>query len=263
MVDYSRIDIPDLLQYIFYPRTDITATPPHALDFSAMVEQPYVEVWCRFYQGDPACPSILFFHGNGEVASDYDDLAPYYLQRNINLVVADYRGYGMSGGTPTLADTARDCHPILARTRQVLEENGFSRDLIIMGRSLGSIPALELAADHGDHIKGVIIESGFTSILSVVFSLGLPIGGAFDAVAGIESQCKNVAKAVTVPALVIHGEEDSLIPVKEGKRLYETLGSTDKRLVLIEDADHNTITFVDIDRYFDEIQGFVRKVTGS
>lgn len=262
MVDYSQIDIPDLLQYIFYPRADATATPPNALDFSAKVEQPNIEVACRFYQGDPGWPSILFFHGNGEVVSDYDDLAPFYLQRGINLIIADYRGYGKSGGTPTLTDIAKDCHPVLARCREVMEENGFSCELIIMGRSLGSISALELASAHADLIKGVIIESGFTCIVSVIFSLGLPLGGAFDAVAGIESQCENVAKAVTVPALVMHGAEDSLVSVKEGKRLYEILGSVDKKLVIIEDADHNTIAFVDIDRYFDEIHRFVRRVTG-
>lgn len=260
MVDYSRIDIPDLLQYVFYPRPDTTAPPVNALDFSVSVE-PGIDVACRFYQGNPSWPSILFFHGNGEVASDYDDMAPLYLERDINLIVADYRGYGRSGGTPTLTDIAKDCHPILVRAHEMLGEKGYTRELTIMGRSLGSMSALELASAHADSIKGVIIESGFTCILSVIFNLGLPLGNALDAVEGIEAQCESVARAITVPALIIHGEEDSLVPVKEGKRLHEILGSTDKKLVIIEDADHNTIAFVDIDRYFDEIQGFVKKVS--
>lgn len=262
MVDYSRIDIPDLLDYIFYPRPDVTAPPPNAFDFSVTVE-PGIDVGCRLYQGDPSWPSILFFHGNGEVASDYDDMAPYYLEREINLIVADYRGYGQSGGKPTLTDMTRDCHAILARTYELMGEKGLRRDLVVMGRSLGSMSALELASSHADLIKGVIVESGFMCILAIVFNLGLPLGGEWKGLDEIEEQCANVARALTIPALVIHGEEDSLVPIKEGRRLYQTLGSENKRLVTIEDADHNTIAFVDIDRYFDEIQGFVRSVTGS
>jgi uncharacterized protein len=260
MVDYSRIDVPDLLNYIFYPRPDITTPSTNAFDFSVTVE-PGIDVGCRFYTGNPLWPSILFFHGNGEVASDYDDMSPYYLERKINLIVADYRGYGQSGGTPTLTDVAKDCYPILARAYGLLGEKGFRRDLVIMGRSLGSMSALELASSHADLIKGVIIESGFMCILSVVFNLGLQLGGAFDSVEGIEAQCENMTRAVIVPALVIHGEEDSLVPIKEGRRLHQTLGSKDKKLVTIENADHNTIAFVDIERYFDEIQEFVQKVS--
>lgn len=260
MIDYSRIDSPDLLQYIFYPRSDATSPPGNALDFSVNVE-PGIDVGCRFYQGDPSWPSILFFHGNGEVASDYDDMAPLYLEKNINLIVADYRGYGQSGGTPTLSDVARDCHPILSRTYELLGDEGFGHRLVIMGRSLGSISALELASAHPDLIKGVIIESGFTCVLSVIFHLGLPLGGAFDGLEEIESQCEGLARAVTVPALVIHGEEDSLVSVKEGRKLHQILGSEDKKLVTIEDADHNTVAFVDIDRYFEEIREFVQRVS--
>lgn len=260
MVDYSPIDIPDLLSFIFYPRPDITPPPANSFDFSVAVE-PGIDIGCRLYQGSPSWPSILFFHGNGEVASDYDDMSPYYIEREANLIVADYRGYGRSGGIPTLTHISRDCHLVLERTHELLREKGFRGDLLVMGRSLGSMPALELAASHPDLVKAVIIESGFMCILSVVFNLGLPIGGKRDSLDEIEGQCTNIARAVAVPALVIHGEEDSLVPVKEGRRLYETIGSQDKKLVTIEDADHNTIAFVDIDRYFDEIQHFVRNVT--
>ena len=51
----------------------------------------------------PDAPVILYFHGNGELASDYDMLAPLYTAKGITLLVADYRGYGRSGGTPTRA----------------------------------------------------------------------------------------------------------------------------------------------------------------
>ena len=67
-------------------------------------------VSCRFYKGNAEWPWILFFHGNGEVVSDYDEISPFYFKRKINLVVADYRGYGKSGGTPTITDMLSDAH---------------------------------------------------------------------------------------------------------------------------------------------------------
>ena len=235
--------------------------PPTPWTFRVTVD-PGIDVGCRLYQGHPSWPSILFFHGNGEVASDYDDMAPYYLEREINLIVADYRGYGRSGGKPTLTYTTRDCHPILARTHELMGEKGLRRDLVIMGRSLGSMSALELASSHPDLIKGVIVER------VLVYSCRrlqprAPSWREWEGLDEIEEQCANVARVITIPALVIHGEEDSLVPIKEGRRLYQTLGSENKKLVNIEDAEHNTIAFVDIDRYFNEIQGFVRSVTGS
>ena len=46
-------------------------------------------------------PTILFFYGNGETAADYDNIAPIYNQVGLNFFVADYRGYGQSGGSPS------------------------------------------------------------------------------------------------------------------------------------------------------------------
>lgn len=80
--------------------------------------------------------------------------------RGVNFLVADYRGYGLSGGVPTVSAMLGDSHHILDYARIRLEANGYGGPLVVMGRSLGSAPALELAA-HRDGIDGLIIESGF------------------------------------------------------------------------------------------------------
>ena len=99
MPDYSEIDNSPALQYIFYPRTTHSKPPFNAFDKVIPVDED-VAITCRFYKGNDAWPWIVFFHGNGEVVSDYDNIAPFYTKRELNLVVTDYRGYGASTGTP-------------------------------------------------------------------------------------------------------------------------------------------------------------------
>jgi alpha-beta hydrolase superfamily lysophospholipase len=61
--------------------------------------EPGIVLGGRLYPAAPDSPAILFFHGNGEIAEDYDDIAPLYIQMGITLLVMDYRGYGTSGLT--------------------------------------------------------------------------------------------------------------------------------------------------------------------
>jgi uncharacterized protein len=255
MPDYTRIDDSHLLNYIFYPRRDFARPPKDAFDLFVPVE-PGVEVSCRFYVGDGNWPLILYFHGNGEVVSDYDHIAPIYNQRELNLVVADYRGYGASGGLPTLTAISSDCHLIFAAVKEEISKRKFEGGLWIMGRSLGSISAIELAYRSKHDFRALIIESGFVSILPVMKHLGLSL--EIDAEADrILQEALTMVRDIKLPAFIIHGEDDTLVPLEEAKRFYDNLGSAEKRLVVIPGADHNDIMFTGIDRYFEAIKKFI------
>jgi hypothetical protein len=108
---FSALDRPEILQLVFYPRKDFSPQPkvPNAANYFISVEEG-ISICCRFYFNDERSPNILFFHGNGEIASDYDDIGPLYTQTGVNLFVADYRGYGLSGGEPTFTNLIRDAH---------------------------------------------------------------------------------------------------------------------------------------------------------
>ena len=118
-----------------------------------------VSIHCRFTE-KPEFPSILYFHGNGEIVSDYDGFAHLFNAAGANLVVADYRGYGDSTGTPAFATMIEDAHRICAAVKKNWPAAS-SALTYIMGRSLGSVSALELAAADNGECKGLIIESGF------------------------------------------------------------------------------------------------------
>jgi uncharacterized protein len=140
--------------------------------------------------------------------------------------MADYRGYGSSSGTPSLADLFKDAHIIFKTVREELRNRDSNAGLWIMGRSLGSLSTIELAYYYEDQIRGLIIESGFANILRILMHLGLPLYGVD--YEGIDEECLDIVGKITLPALIIHGEEDFLVSPREAGTTYRHIG-TDKK----------------------------------
>lgn len=254
MPNYSVIDQPLLLWFLFFPRNDVGPCPANAFDIRVPVEED-ISLYCRFYGQREPLPCVLYFHGNGEVICDYDNIAPLYNMMGVNLIVTDYRGYGASGGNPTFTALINDAHALLGAVDKGLNRLGIRRDLWVMGRSMGSIPALELAAAYPQEIKGLIIESGFISATRLIRNWGLPAEGIdLDA---LEEECLDTVRRVQIPTLVLHGERDTLVPVKEAHYLYNNLGSERKQLVIIPEADHNDILMVGFEQYLSSIREFM------
>jgi pimeloyl-ACP methyl ester carboxylesterase len=127
--------------------------------------------------------------------------------------------------------------------------------LYVMGRSLGSAAAIEVAVQTGEQLAGLIIESGFADTIALLTRLGAPVSGLDESQAGFGSVAKMAQ--VTRPTLIIHGQNDSLIPASEGEALYRHSGAADKRLVLIPGAGHNDLLLVGHTRYFEAIAAFI------
>ncbi|MGQ9508516.1 MAG: alpha/beta hydrolase [Thermodesulfobacteriota bacterium] len=255
-MNLSFLDHPLILRFIFYPRRDFKQCPDNGFDLFIMVE-PKVYISSRFYLGDPQWPWILYFHGNGEVVSDYNEWAPFYHQIHVNLVVADYRGYGASDGVPMMRYLLEDAHKIFGSVKKEISERGFRGDLWVMGRSLGSLSALELASSFSEKIKGLIIESGAISLIRVFRHLGLQLFG--EAFEEIDQEWNEKVKRIFLPSLIIHGAQDTLISVEEGIELYHSLGSKEKRLLIIPQANHNDLLFVGFKEYFGTIKDFIQR----
>ena len=97
----DKFDTPMISAALFYPRKlDRTDLPEGARDLDVEVA-PDVTIGCRFFEAAEQAPTILFFHGNGEIVADYDEIGPGYTQCGVNFLVADYRGYGWSDGSPS------------------------------------------------------------------------------------------------------------------------------------------------------------------
>lgn len=252
--DYSLLDQQQILQFIFYPRGDWTPSPPGTSDYLVSVGEG-VSISCRFYPASEGSPCMLFFHGNGEVACDYDGIAPLYNQEGISLFVADYRGYGLSGGWPTFADMTADAHPIFNFFVNTVRSLGHGGPLFLMGRSLGTHSVLELASHYPEHLSGLIVESGSANMARLLRFLTTPVDP--DRLKKLEEAVTATVRSITLPLLIIHGEWDTLIPPSHASYLFETVGSEVKRLEIIPGAGHNDIMLVGMEQYFSAIKEFV------
>lgn len=251
---YSFLDQPEILQFVFYPRRDYAPGPTNSSDHLIHVDTD-IDISCRFYIHSNDSPCILYFHGNGEVVSDHDYVAPEYEGIGVNLFVADYRGYGRSGGMPGFQSMVDDAHLVFRAFLDIKKETGHSGNLFVMGRSLGSISAVELAYHHPEDINGLILESGLASISGLISRMGHNIANEDTTF----SDFPNLAKIrdITLPTLILHGEYDMLIPFTHAKAMFDASTAKDKRLEIIPYAGHNDIIFQGREQYFSAIETFV------
>ncbi len=216
----AKLDHPRALQYIFHPRQEDAAAPPRgAIDYPIAVEEG-ITIGCRFYRAGTQAPSILFFHGNGETVRDYDEIGPVYNHFGLNLLAVEYRGYGTSNGTPTVSTMLNDAQVIFKDVQKWLNNNNMNGPLWVMGRSLGSAPALELASRYETEIDGLIIESGFAFTVPLLEFLGLDT----KALGITEADCfRHIEKIRKVhkPTLIIHAQYDQFIPVSDAEVLLK------------------------------------------
>ncbi len=262
--DYSALDRPSILMRLFHPRKEWRepgVTSP-ALDIMIPVEQD-TAVGATFHMRGKSSPNLLFFHGNGEIVADYDDLGPVYERLGINFLPVDYRGYGRSTGSPTVDSMMRDCHVVFRFVKDWLKDNGYSGPLVVMGRSLGSASAIELATQYPDDLGGLIIESGFAFAGPLLEILGIDIVDiGFQEKKGFRNVDK--IKSVKKPVLIIHAERDHIIPFSDAQALYEACESPAKTLVRIPEANHNDIFLHGISIYMGAVKSFVDRLgTGT
>ncbi|MFZ7110531.1 MAG: alpha/beta hydrolase, partial [Desulfatiglandales bacterium] len=254
-IDYSRLDRPEVLTSLFHPRAERPSSHQIAgVHDVSIATTDGVMLGGRFHVAGKSSANILFFHGNGEIVADYDEVGPLYNGAGINFLPVDYRGYGRSTGKPTITSMMRDAHEILHFLVKWLFDNGYIGPLIVMGRSLGSAPALELSANHGEQIGGLIVESGFAQTRPLLELLGFDMGAAG---LGEKDGFLNLDKirCIYKPTLIIHAEGDHLIPFSEGEMLYRASPAPDKQLLNIRGANHNDIFIRGFKEYMEAVKG--------
>ncbi|BBM85138.1 alpha/beta hydrolase [Candidatus Uabimicrobium amorphum] len=210
-----------------------------------------VKIHARRYPNTQAEYSILYFHGNGEIVADYDTIQEMYRRIGCEFIVCDYRGYGKSGGTPTLRNLLSDSHKVYDYLQQ---ENKLHDNHFIMGRSLGSAAAIELGVAL-TQICGVIVESGYADPIALAARRGIQL----DRLSPEERIFDNGEKIreVTKPLLILHGKQDYIIRVEEAQENYTNAKATDKKLVVLEHVGHNDI--MGAPNYFPAIEDFCHK----
>lgn len=223
--------------------------------------EPGVIIGCRLYIHNPESPNIVYFHGNGETVADYDDIGPLYNHAGMNLLVTDFRGYGWSNGSPTVTSMLSDAEILFQDAQNWFKSNQFTGALFLMGRSLGSVAAIDLATRHETDIKGLIIESGIGGTIPLAQTLGFDNDSTnFTEEDGFNNLQK--IESVTTPTFIFHGAQDEIIAADEAEKLQSHSGARTKEFIVIPGASHNTMIVTGGRLYFETIKNFIDKVTG-
>ncbi|MHA1916089.1 MAG: alpha/beta hydrolase [Promethearchaeota archaeon] len=258
MVKKLLIDNPVVSNIVFYPRK---MPVPRTIDPNIKILKFTIEknimIGGFFYLNSPDLPTILLFHGNGEIAADYQHFLNFFFQCGVNLSVVDFRGYGFSTGKPYYTSLITDALPIYNEFHRWVLKNNFNKSIFVLGRSLGSVCASEIGSHNPESLKGVIFESGFANIFDLMSRLfrveGREITPEFLSQYSNDTRIRKFEK----PVLVIHGTRDFIIPHFQGKLIYENIPENiGKKLVLIEDAGHNDI-FSFEDEYIPPLREFI------
>ena len=242
-----------LISSIFYPRKSFIPSDEH--DILITVEEG-IKVGTRLFLSDKLYPTILYFHGNAELAQEYNSIAQLYNNHDINLIVADYRGYGLSNGNPDKDNLHNDAVKIFDYILSYLKNNEYNGRMIIMGRSLGSASACEIISKREGNIDKCIIESGFATEYPLLQLMSIdPDSIDYSLSDGFENLSK--LKKYKKPIFFIHADMDHIIPISEAELMMEKSTSKDKELFIVKGSDHNNIIMMNKDTYFKKIKDFI------
>ena len=259
MVKRLFIDNPAISNIVFYPRK---SSIPKTTDSSIKILQFQIKngviIGGFFYLNNEKFPTILLFHGNGEIASDYQYFVDLFFHCGVNLAVVDFRGYGFSTGDPFYSSLISDSLPIYNKFHKWLDANNLIDSLFVLGRSLGSVCAAEIGAHNPESLKGIIFESGFASIFNLMTKLFRVSGSGITHETLSEYSNDTRIRKIRKPVLAIHGTQDEIIPFEEGKLIYDNCEGIEKKLVLIEGAGHNDI-FSFKNEYTTPLKDFINK----
>jgi uncharacterized protein len=183
-----------------------------------------------FAPPQPDRPLILYFHGNGGVLADRAERFREMLAKGYGLLAIAYRGYDGSTGAPTQKGLLLDAEAAYAEAAR----RGYSgKRLVLIGESLGGGVATILASRH--NAAALILDAPFLSALHVAQSRYWMFPVRYLMRDPFRSDL--VIGSVHMPVLMVHGAEDDVVPIEEGRLLFARANEP-KKFIAVPKAGH-------------------------
>jgi fermentation-respiration switch protein FrsA (DUF1100 family) len=219
--------------YVFKPSGSLAAAADDGLPGAEVVtitttDGTTLRGW--FQPAKPGKPTVLYFHGNAGNFSERSKRFKQMVDSGFGFLAMSYRGYAGSDGSPSESALVSDGLEIFdwlaAR----------SNTIVIYGESLGTGVAVEIAANR--QARALVLEAPFTAALDIAAATypWVPVGLLMRDPFLSREHIKNVEE----PVLIIHGTADQVIPVEQGRRLFE-IARDPKSLAIIDGATHSDL----------------------
>ena len=191
------------------------------------------EVMTWYAVGDKQKPALLFFHGNAfQIAKYAPHLLPF-VEKGYGVLMMEYRNFGNTKGVTLQEDIFADA----AATFDWLTAQGYPQ-IVVYGYSYGTAVAAGLTTRRP--VQKLILTAPFASMRGLVAEKPVPLGSW---VMRDTYPSAEYLRQYHNPLLVVHGANDSLIPVHHGQMMYEAAASSDKELAVLPQTDHRNIFF--------------------
>jgi fermentation-respiration switch protein FrsA (DUF1100 family) len=200
---------------------------------------------------------ILYFHGNGGNLSLWAQILAGIVAKGYTLVAFDYRGYGLSNGRPSERGLYTDVDAIV----EYFWRDSAPLPVVYWGRSLGVAMASYAATVRRP--DALILESGFPDVRSLIRES--PVLSLFALFSSYRFPATTFLRRLdpSVPILVVHGDRDQVVPIAQGRKLFDAVIATAKRFISIRGGDHNDVFPADSERYWRAVEELVRGLARS
>ncbi len=183
---------------------------------------------------DEGGATIVFYHGNAGTLAHRAHKARVLIDAGYGVYLAGYRGYGGNPGQPSEDGLYTDARAALG---WLISRGVPTSSLVLYGESLGTGVAVQMAAEQPD-LAALVLEAPFTRLPDLAPPVVLP--GVADMLMVDRYDSASKIAALCRPLLIVHGEQDGVVPVGMGRRMLE-LATCEKHAAFLPQAGHNDL----------------------
>lgn len=261
----------------------LVCTPEHVDEFSkkaGIIREQLSAEGISLKPAGEVIGTLLILHGRKGIKENYLAVAERFCAVGFRCVIPDLPGHG-ANPEPFTTYGVLEAPMILKCYGEAAAKFGFAgQPCAILGQSMGGAEAIHTAALDGTPFAAMVIVSSFDKLETVIRGqanslLGLTLGAAVSKPAGLvyewrtgihlsEIDSSKKARKVSIPTLVIHGDDDKMVPTTSGKALFESFPeSTKKRWLEVPGAEHNNVLVTDFPLYAAMAEWFLEHLVAA
>lgn len=220
---------------LFYPEPGLPITPERAglqyrdIELRAADGTRLHVWWLPAKAGVKVKGTVLHLHGNGGNLAWHLGGVHWLPEQGYQVLMLDYRGYGLSAGKPRLPEVYQDIDAAFAWLAQAPQVQG--APLFVLGQSLGGALAVHYLAEHPERrsaLQGMALDGVPASYRDVAryalstswltWPLQVPLSWL---VPDADSAINSIDQLQGLPLMIYHSVDDTIVPLSNGRRLYQ------------------------------------------
>jgi len=188
-----------------------------------------------YYQDNNSDVVVIFYHGNADIVCDKVDLVDIFNEKGISYIFVEYPGYSGNSAAVSDASLKESATEVIA----FIDEKNY-RHVYVIGQSIGSGVAAFHASQQAP--ERLLLFSPFTTLTDVVVNM-FPMYPRFLIKRVFDQDFDNVAslKGYMGETLIVHGTKDTVVPAKQGKRLFDVIPTKYKHYIEAQGYKHANI----------------------